>query len=167
QGQFEPILADWVGELGVPILRRCEVVGFTEDDTGVDVQLSDNRSPPPGYLVGCAGGRSLVRKAAGIDFTGLDPSTSWMIAEVEMDEEPELGFRRDSVGQHAIGRRQEGEPVRLVLTERTVDHTGDPSMDELREALVSVYGTDFGLRRASWISRFTDMTRQAASYRNR
>jgi hypothetical protein len=117
------------------------------------------------YLVGCDGGRSLVRKTAGIDFPGLDPSTSWMIAEVEMDEEPELGVRRDSVGQHGLGRLREGEPVRVVLTEPTVDHTGEPSMDDLRDALVAVYGTDFGLRRASWISRFTDTARQAASYR--
>ena len=113
------------------------------------------------YLVGCDGGRSLIRKAAGIDFVGLDPSTSWMIAEVEMDEEPELGFRRDGVGTHAIGRRKAGGPIGVVLTERQVDHAGDPSMDELREALVGVYGTDYGLRSASWISRFTDMTRQA------
>ena len=166
QSQFEPILAGWVGELGVPILRGREVVGFAQDDTGVDVELSGDTSLRAEYLVGCDGGRSLVRKAAGIDFPGLDPSTSWMIAEVEMDEEPEFGFRRDSVGQHALGRREAGEPIRVVLTERHVDHTGDPSMDELREALVAVYGTDYGLRSASWISRFTDMTRQAASYRD-
>ena len=165
QSHFEPILADWVGELGVPILRECEVVGFAQDDTGVDVELSDNTSLRAEYLVGCDGGRSLIRKAAGIDFAGLDPSTSWMIAEVEMDEEPEFGFRRDSVGTHAIGRSEEGERIRVVLTEQHVEHTGDPSMDELREALVAVYGTDYGLRRVSWISRFTDMTRQAASYR--
>jgi 2-polyprenyl-6-methoxyphenol hydroxylase-like FAD-dependent oxidoreductase len=165
QSQFEPILADWVGELGVPILRSREVVGFAQDDTGVDVELSGDTSLRAEYLVGCDGGRSLVRKAAGIDFAGLDSSTSWMIAEVAMDEEPELGFRRDSVGTHAIGRREAGEPVRVVLTERQVEHAGDPGMDELREALVAIYGTDFGLRRAGWISRFTDMTRQAASYR--
>jgi 3-(3-hydroxy-phenyl)propionate hydroxylase len=164
QSEFEPILADWVAELGVPTLRGREVVGLAQDDTGVEVELSGDRSLRAGYLVGCDGGRSLVRKAAGIDFPGLDPSTSWMIAEVEMDEEPELGFRRDSAGQHAIGRRQEGEPIRLVLTERDVDHAGDPSMDELREALVGIYGTDYGLRSANWISRFTDMSRQAASY---
>jgi 2-polyprenyl-6-methoxyphenol hydroxylase-like FAD-dependent oxidoreductase len=165
QSQFEPILADWVVELGVPILRGHEVVGLVQDDTGVDVEISGDMSLRAEYLVGCDGGRSLIRKAAGIDFAGLDPSTSWMIAEVEMDEEPEFGFRRDSAGPHAIGRRQEGEPIRIVLTERTVDHTGDPGMDELRVALVAVYGTDFGLRRAGWISRFTDMARQAASYR--
>jgi len=166
QSQFEPILADWVGDLGVPILRGREVVGFAQDDTGVDVEVSGDTSLRAEYLVGCDGGRSLVRKAAGIDFPGLDPSTSWMIAEVEMDEEPEFGFRRDSAGTHALGRREEGEPVRVVLTERHVEHTGDPTLGDLREALVTVYGTDFGLRRANWISRFTDMTRQAASYRH-
>jgi 3-(3-hydroxy-phenyl)propionate hydroxylase len=148
------------------MLRGREVVGFAQDEAGVDVEISGDTSLRAEYLVGCDGGRSLVRKAAGIDFTGSDPSTSWMIAEVEMEEEPELGFRRDRVGTHAIGRRQPGEPVRVVLTERQVEHAGEPSMSELREALVGVYGTDFGLRNASWISRFTDMTRQAASYRN-
>jgi 3-(3-hydroxy-phenyl)propionate hydroxylase len=167
QSHFERILADWVlGEIGVPILRGREVVGFAQDDSGVEVEMSGGTSLRAEYLVGCDGGRSVIRKAAGIDFPGLEPSTSWMIAEVEMDEEPEFGFRRDSVGQHAIGRRQEGEPIRIVLTERTVDHTGDPGMGELREALVGVYGTDYGLRSASWISRFTDMARQASSYRH-
>jgi 2-polyprenyl-6-methoxyphenol hydroxylase-like FAD-dependent oxidoreductase len=165
QSHVERILADWVAELGVPIRRRCEVVGFAQDDMGVDVELSDGESLRAAYLVGCDGGRSVVRRAAGIDFVGLDPSTSWMIAEVEMDEEPELGVRRDSVGMHAIGRREEGEPIRVVLTERDLDHSGDPGMDELRDALVAVYGTDYGLRSANWISRFTDMARQAASYR--
>ena len=167
QTHFERILAGWVDELEVPILRGREVVGFAQDDTGVDVELSGDASLRAEYLVGCDGGRSVVRKAAGIDFAGLDPSTSWMIAEVEMDEEPEFGFRRDSAGrQHALGRRQDREAIGVVLNERDVDHNGEPTMDELREALVAVYGTDYGLRSANWISRFTDMTRQAASYRH-
>jgi 3-(3-hydroxy-phenyl)propionate hydroxylase len=165
QSLFEPILAEWVVELGVPILREREVVGFTQDDSGVDVELSDNTTLRAEYVVGCDGGRSVIRKAAGIDFAGLDPSTSWMIAEFKTDDEPEFGFRRDSVGQHAIGRGSDGESARVVLTERHVDHTGDPSIDELREALVAVYGTDFGMHSPTWISRFTDMTRQAVSYR--
>ncbi|HEY4867210.1 MAG TPA: FAD-dependent monooxygenase [Candidatus Dormibacteraeota bacterium] len=166
QSHFEPILAGWVGELGVPILRGCEVVGFAQDDTGVDVELSGDTSLRAEYLVGCDGGRSLIRKAAGIDFPGWDPSTSWLIAEVEMDEEPEVGMRREGGGIGPVNRLEGGGPFRVVLTERHVEHTGDPSMDELREALVAVYGTDYGVRSASWISRFTDMTRQAASYRH-
>jgi 3-(3-hydroxy-phenyl)propionate hydroxylase len=165
QSHFERILSGWIDELGVPVLRGRDVVGLAQDDDGVDIELSGDGSLRAEYLVGCDGGRSVVRKGAGIDFPGLEASTSWMLAEVEMDEEPEFGFRRDDAGQHAIGRRQEGEPIRLVLTERTLDHAGDPSMDELREALVSVYGTDYGLRSASWITRFSDMARQAASYR--
>ena len=165
QNRFEPVLAAWVEELGVPILRSREVGGRTQHDDGVDVALSDGEALHTRYLVGCDGGRSLVRKAAGIDFVGLDASTSWMLAEVEMDEEPEFGFRRDDAGTHAIGRRDEGETIGVVLTERTVEHTGVPTLDELRDALVAVYGTEFGLRRASVLSRFTDMTRQAARYR--
>ena len=165
QGHFERILAGWVNELGVPILRGCEVVGFAQDDAGLDVELSGHTSLRAEYLVGCDGGRSLVRKAAGIEFPGLDPSTSWMIAEAEMDEEPEFGFRRDSAGNHALGRA-EGGLVGVLITEGELARTGEPSIDELRQALVTVYGTDFGLRRATWISRFTDMARQAATYRH-
>ena len=88
QSEFEPILADWVGELGVPTIRGCEVLHFAQDDDGVDVELSGDTSLHAEYLVGCDGGRSQVRKAAGIDFAGSDASTSWMIAEVEMDGEP-------------------------------------------------------------------------------
>src|SRR5581483_789443 len=77
QKYTERILAEWVRELAVPIRRACEVTGFVQDDTGVDVELSDGKSLRAEYLVGCDGGRSLVRKAAGIQFSGWDPSMSW------------------------------------------------------------------------------------------
>ena len=165
QSDIERIMGEWIAELGVVMLRGREVVGLAQDDDGVAVVLGDGTALRARYVVGCDGGRSLVRKAAGIDFPGSDPTMSWILAEVEMDEEPEFGFRRDRIGQHAIGRRQPDEPIRLVLNERKVDHVSDPTMDELRMALVAVYGTDFGLRRAMWISRFTDVARQAAEYR--
>ena len=104
QNHIERILAGWVGELAVPIYRGREVTGFAQDDTGVDVALSDGRSLRAEYLVGCDGGRSLVRKAAGIEFPGWDPTTSCLIAEVEMAEEPEWGMRRDATGIHGIGK---------------------------------------------------------------
>ncbi len=165
QSRFEPILAGWVGELGVPILRGREVVGFAQNDTGVDVELSSGTSLRAEYLVGCDGGRSLVRRAAGIDFAGLDPSTSWLIAEVEMDEEPEIGMRREGGGIGPVNREEGGGPFRVVLKERHVDHTGEPTLQDLSEALVGAYGTDYGVHSPTWISRFTDMSRQAASYR--
>jgi 2-polyprenyl-6-methoxyphenol hydroxylase-like FAD-dependent oxidoreductase len=176
QTHIERILAGWVGELEVPVHRGREVTGFAQDDTGVDVELSGGPSLRAQYLVGCDGGRSLVRKAAGIDFPGWDPSTSSLIAEVEMAEEPQLGIRRDALGTHGIGKVEyevrdgevvygEGGPVRVGLTERHVGRSGEPTLGDLREALIAVYGTDYGLHTATWISRFTDMTRQAASYR--
>jgi 2-polyprenyl-6-methoxyphenol hydroxylase-like FAD-dependent oxidoreductase len=165
QSRIEPILAGWVGELGVPILRGCEVVGFAQDDTGVDVELSGDTSLRAEYLVGCDGGRSLIRKAAGIDFPGWDPTTSHLIAEVEMDEEPEIGMRPEGGGIGPVNREEGGGPVRVVLLEKHVEHTSDPTLQDLSEALVAAYGTDYGVHSPTWISRFTDMTRQAASYR--
>jgi 3-(3-hydroxy-phenyl)propionate hydroxylase len=165
QSHFERILADWVDELEVPILRGCEVVGFAQDDTGVDVEMSGDTSLRSKYLVGCDGGRSLIRQAAGIDFGGLDPSTSWMIAEVEMDEEPELGMRPEGGGIGPVNRVEGGGPFRVVLKEQQVEHTSEPNLRDLSEALVVAYGTDYGVHSPNWISRFTDMTRQAASYR--
>jgi 3-(3-hydroxy-phenyl)propionate hydroxylase len=166
QRDFERIMANWVAELGVPILRRCEVVGFTQDDTGVDVELSGHTSLRGEYLVGCDGGRSLVRKAAGIDFRGWDPSTSFMIAEVQMDEEPEVGMRREGGGIGPVNREKGGNPYGVVLKEKDLDHTGEPTLDDLKQALVAAYGTDYGVHSPTRISRFTDMTRQAASYRS-
>ena len=161
QSHFERILAAWVSELGVPIAREREVTGFAQDDTGVDVELSDGQSLRADYLVGCDGGRSVIRKAAGIEFPGWDPTTSWLIAEVEMDEEPEFGLREGG----GIGRAADERLVRVALTEQHVEHTSEPTLEDLSEALIVVDGTDYGVHSPTWISRFTDMTRQAASYR--
>src|SRR6478609_5427487 len=76
QRHIERILAGWVGELGVAVHRGREVTGFAQDDTGVDVEVSEGQSLRAEYLVGCDGGRSLIRKAAGIEFLGWDPTTS-------------------------------------------------------------------------------------------
>jgi len=162
QIHFERILAAWVSELGVPITRGCEVTGFTQDDGGVDVGLSDGQSLRAAYLVGCDGGRSAVRKAAGIGFPGWDPTTSWLIAEAKTTEEPVFGLRREGGG---IGPAGDGERIRVVLTEQPPVAGREPTLQDLSEGLIAAYGTDFGVHSPTWISRFTDMTRQAESYR--
>jgi 2-polyprenyl-6-methoxyphenol hydroxylase-like FAD-dependent oxidoreductase len=167
QEGIEKILAAWVDELGVPIHRALEVTGFAQDDTGVDVELSDGRSLRAKYLVGCDGGRSLIRKKAGIDFPGWDPSISYLIAEVTMTEEPAWGIRRDERGINALGKLEGGKRARVVLNEPHVRQGDEPTLDDLREALVAVYGTDFGVHDVTCLSRFTDTARQAASYRAR
>ena len=166
QSDFERILADWVvGELEVPILRACEVLGLRQDEGGVDVEVSGDTTLRAEYLVGCDGGRSLVRRAAGIAFPGWDPSVSWLIAEVETKEEPQIGLRRGGGGIGPVDRERGGRLYRVVLTEEQLDHTGEPTLPDVSEALTAAYGTDFGVHSPTWISRFTDMTRQAASYR--
>ena len=167
QARFEHILAAWVGELAVPILREREVTGFTQDDNGVDVELSDGRSLRAKYLVGCDGGRSVIRKKAGIDFPGWEPSVSYLIAEGAMTEEPAQGIRHGDKGVNGLGKLEDGERVRAVLIEQDIRPGNEPTLDELRQALVAVYGTDFGVHDVTWLSRFTDATRQAASYRER
>ncbi|PBB65179.1 hypothetical protein CK228_29405 [Mesorhizobium sp. WSM4312] len=167
QNHIERILADWIDELGVPIYRGQDVTGFAQDDGGVDVELSGGQRLRAQYLVGCDGGRSTIRKAAGIEFPGWDPTMSWMIAEVEMSSEPALGFRSDAYGIHAIGKIEDSDRLGIVLTERQLTIGGEPTLQDLREALAAVYGTDYGIHSPTWISRFTDMTRQAAAYRDR
>jgi 2-polyprenyl-6-methoxyphenol hydroxylase-like FAD-dependent oxidoreductase len=178
QNHIERILAGWVGELPVTVYRGREVTGFAQDDTGVHVELSDGQALRARYLVGCDGGRSLIRKTAGIDFPGWDPTTSALIAEAEMAEQPELGVRQDALGTHGIGRVEyeirdgkivypDSGPVKIMVTERQIGTASEPTLRDLSEALITVYGTDYGVHSPTWISRFTDMTRQAAAYRDR
>jgi 3-(3-hydroxy-phenyl)propionate hydroxylase len=161
QIQTERLLATWVNELGVPTTREREVTGFAQDDTGVDVALSDGTSLWADYLVGCDGGRSVIRKAAGIEFAGWDPSTSWLMADVEMVEKPEFGLRPGG----GIAPVEGGDRIRVVLTESQVEHTSEPTLQDVSEALIAADGTDYGVHSLSLASRFTDNTRQAASYR--
>jgi 2-polyprenyl-6-methoxyphenol hydroxylase-like FAD-dependent oxidoreductase len=176
QKHVERILAGWVAELKVPVRYGTEVTGFAQDATGVDVALSDGQRLRAQYLIGCDGGRSQVRKGAGIEFPGWDPTTSALLAEVEMTEEPELGIRRTPRGMHALGKVEyeirdgevvykPGGTVGVMLTESRVG-TSEPTLHDLSEGLIAVYGTDYGVHSPTWITRFTDMTRQAAAYRN-
>lgn len=95
QNHIERILAGWIEELGVPIRRGLEVTGFAQDDDGVDVHLSDGNQMRAWYLIGADGGRSTVRKAAGIEFPGWDAARSSLIAEVEVADETPSGMRID------------------------------------------------------------------------
>ena len=163
QNQIERILAGWVDELPVTMIRGRDVTALTQNDEDVQITLSDGASIRAEFLVGCDGGRSLIRKGAGIDFPGWDASTSYLIAEFATTDTPPPGIRRTEKGMFAIGPLADGR-VRAVLEEKQVQ-TEEPSSDDLRAALVGAYGTDFGAQDATWISRFSDMARQAATYR--
>lgn len=162
QSKIQPILADWAKELGVTVLYDREITNFTQDDSGVTVEITGDQFLRAKYLVGCDGGRSMVRKVAGIDFPGLDASISYIIAEVKMDREPTFGIHPHGGG---ISRSPDGKSVGVVVAEKEVKHGDKPSIDDLREALHFAYETDFGLKSINWTSRFSDTTRQAATYR--
>ncbi|MBV8638160.1 MAG: FAD-dependent monooxygenase [Candidatus Eremiobacteraeota bacterium] len=166
QRHIERILAHWVDELSVPVYRGREVTGFAQDDSGVDVDVSDGQTVRAAYLVGCDGGRSLVRKTAGIDFSGFDATTSHLIAEVELTGEPEWGAHHDARGIHGFSKLDDGH-VRVMVTEQQLANGDEPTLRDLSDALVAVYGTDYGVHRPISISRFTDAARQAAAYRDR
>jgi 2-polyprenyl-6-methoxyphenol hydroxylase-like FAD-dependent oxidoreductase len=166
QKHIERIMADWISELGVNVQYAQEVANFTPEDAGVEVRLTEGTSLRGRYLVGCDGGRSLVRKTAGIDFPGWDPTRSNLIAEVQLTEEPPGGMRHDARGVHALHRMEDGKTFRVVVTEQEIGSSSEPDLHDLSESLIAVYGTDFGAHEPTWISRFTDATRQAAAYRS-
>jgi len=164
QQAVENLLAARVAELSIKTYRACEVTGFAQSDSGVDVSLSTGTDLRATFLVGCDGGRSIVRKQAGLAFPGWDASTSYVIAEVEFAETPAFGIRRDAKGTFAIGPA-EGGRAGVVLRDDDVRTGETPTLDELRTGLIALYGKDFGLRRATWLSRFSDATRHAETYR--
>jgi 2-polyprenyl-6-methoxyphenol hydroxylase-like FAD-dependent oxidoreductase len=164
QNHIERLLGDWAAELKVPVYRGEEVAGFNEDETGVVVTLSGGASLQADYLIGCDGGRSAVRKAAGIAFPGWEPTLSHILAEAEMIEEPAWGLRHDALGFHGLARAESGA-VRILVTEKELQRAGEPTLQDLRDALIAVYGTDYGVRNVTAISRFTDTARQAERYR--
>jgi 2-polyprenyl-6-methoxyphenol hydroxylase-like FAD-dependent oxidoreductase len=163
QKQSERIILNWADEVGVPIFRGVEIIGLTEDAAGIAVALSDGRQLRAQYLVGCDGGRSFIRKAAGIAFPGSDPTVSHLLAEARMTREPECGLRSDAIGAHALSKTDDGK-IGILVTERSIE-VADPTLDQLREGLVDHYGSDYGVHSPTFITRFTDMTRQAETYR--
>ncbi len=166
QNHIERILLGWVEELAVPVHRGLAVTGFTQDDTGVDVHLAGGERLRTSYLVGADGGRSTIRRTAGIDFVGEDATRSHLIAEVEVSEQIPPGFRIDATGIHGLQPMEDARTVRVVVTERELGPPVEPTLTDLRHALTVVFGTDFGVKHPTWISRFTDATRQAAAYRS-
>ncbi|CAN1722189.1 Rifampicin monooxygenase [Hyphomicrobium sp. 1Nfss2.1] len=163
QKHSERIILNWADEVGVPIIRGVEIIGFTEDASGIAVALRDGRQLRAQYLVGCDGGRSFIRKAAGIAFPGSDPTVSHLLAEARMTSEPECGLRSDAIGTHALSKTEDGK-IGILVTERSIE-VADPTLDHLREGLIAHYGSDYGIHSPAFITRFTDMTRQAETYR--
>ena len=141
QEKIERGLAEWTSELAVTCYRGCEMATFVESGEHVHVQLTDGRRLGSRYLVGCDGGRSLVRKIAGIGFPGSEPQASYLIFEAEMEDEPPLGIRYGDRGLYALGLLDGGPRVRGVVTEERLERDGAPAEPDLRAALKAGYGS--------------------------
>jgi 3-(3-hydroxy-phenyl)propionate hydroxylase len=163
QRHVERILAGWVAEFGVPVHRGVAVTGLAEEADGVSLALAGGGTVRADYVAGCDGGRSVVRKSAGIGFPGTGASISNLIAEAAFAEEPEWGLRRHERGAFGIGRMEDGR-ARIMVTEPEGPRAGEPGPADLRAGLAAGYGTDFGVHGITALTRFTDMARQAERF---
>jgi 2-polyprenyl-6-methoxyphenol hydroxylase-like FAD-dependent oxidoreductase len=169
QVQTEEKIERWALELGVNIRRGHTVTGVTQDEDGVTVCVTTPEGVEPNrrasFVVGCDGSRSIVRQAAGIDFVGSDPSIYGFLADVVLDDPPPPGFAVHSAqGSLSIVPLGPGR-VRMYGIDPARQDIGELTFEELREYVTRLTGQDFGMRDATWLSRFTSATRVAAEYR--
>jgi len=171
QTVVERLLIEHATELGVEIRRNRELVGLSQDDQGVSVELADGTRLRSRYLVGCDGGRSTVRKLLGIGFPGEAARHEWLLGEVELTAPPETV---DAVvtevrkTHKAFGAGPLGDGMyRLLAPAAGVaeDPAVPPTLDELKQQVRKLAGTDFGAHSPRWLSRFGDATRLAERYR--
>ena len=169
----ERLLDERALELGAELRRGCEVVGLSQDTegAGVSVELADGTHLRSRYLVGCDGGRSVVRKELGVGFPGEPAKAETLLGDMEMTEDPatvaavvaevrktQLRFGTIPNGD---GTYRVGVPADGVAEDRATA----PTLDEFRQQLRAYAGTDFGVHSPRWLSRFGDATRQAERYR--
>ncbi|MFG2693001.1 FAD-dependent monooxygenase [Kitasatospora sp. NPDC048407] len=166
----ERLLAERAAELGVELRRGREVVGLAQDEEGVEVELADGSRLRARWLVGCDGGRSTVRRLAGVAFPGEAATVETLVGQLSAAEDPERiaeVVERVRRTQVRFGLQPEGDgQYRVVVPADGVseDRTA-PTLDDFRQQLRAVAGTDFGVHSPRWLSRFGNATRQAEQYR--
>ena len=176
QSGTERVLQARAEQLGVEIVRGAEVVGIRQDADGVTVELADElgggaarRTLRAGYVVGCDGAHSAVRRLLGVDFVGKQYQTHILLADVRLPRPPaEPMFARTNVEGAVIvvpfgdgwfraiawDRRREQAPLDEPVT-----------LAEMRDAFVRIAGADFGMGQLRWSTRFLSERRQARHYR--
>lgn len=167
----ERLLTEHATEAGAEIRRGCEVVGLSQDDQGVSVELADGSRLRARFVVGCDGGRSTVRRLLGVGFPGEPSRVETLLGEMELTTPPdELAAVMAEVRktQQRFGTMPLGDGVYRVIVPAggvAEDRTAKPTLEEFRQQLRTIAGTDFGAHSPRWLSRFGDATRQAERYR--
>jgi 2-polyprenyl-6-methoxyphenol hydroxylase-like FAD-dependent oxidoreductase len=169
QRRIERLLEARAAELGVRLRREVEVVGLRQDADGVDIETGRGESIRACYLVGCDGGRSVVRRLAGIDFPGTPATMTAILGDVELAAPPAKPVFQER-REHGNFSVLDFEPgwYRVITNEfgMVADKDSPITVEELRSALFRIAGTDFGLHSPRWISRYHDAARQADRYRS-
>ncbi|MFD9353396.1 rifampin monooxygenase [Streptomyces sp. NPDC060031] len=167
----ERLLGERALELGAEIRRGCEVVGLSQGEDGVTVELADGTRSRSRYLVGCDGGRSAVRKLLGVGFPGEPAKVETLLGDMEMSEDPATVaavVEEVRKTQLRFGTIPNGDGTyRVVVPADGVaeERATEPTFEEFQRQLRAVAGTDFGVHSPRWLSRFGDATRQAERYR--
>ncbi|HEX5120148.1 MAG TPA: FAD-dependent monooxygenase [Pseudonocardiaceae bacterium] len=166
QQVMEQVLGSWATELGVEIRRGVELTGFVADESGVTVQLAPSGTVRAGWLVGCDGGRSTVRKLAGFDFPGTEPVITGHQAIVDLADAEKLpkGWNRTPVGMLVHGPVA-GRILTVEFASPPADRDAPVTLAELQASLRHVSGTDVTITAVHSATRFTDNARQASTYR--
>ena len=171
QTTTERLLTAHAIEVGAEIRRGCELVGLSQDDGRVTVELADGTQLAARYLVGCDGGRSTVRKLLGVGFPGEPSRVETLLGEMELSDDPEAidaVIARVRRTQLRFGAMPLGDGVYRVIVPAdglAEDRAIAPTLGDFTEQLRSVAGTDFGAHSPRWLSRFGDATRLAERYR--
>lgn len=168
---IDGLLEEHAIELGAQVRRGCAVVGFEQDDEGVTVELAGGERLRSRYLVGCDGGRSTVRKQLDVGFPGEPSRNDTLMGEMEVGvSQGEIAARMAELREtnKVLSVGPFGEQVyRIVVPAAGVseDRTEPPTIEDFREQLRAITGTDFGVHSPRWLSRFGDATRLAERYR--
>jgi 3-(3-hydroxy-phenyl)propionate hydroxylase len=167
QRRIERLLEARASELGVRLHREVEVTGLEPHDASVTVRTSAGPIEA-GYLVGCDGGRSAVRRLAGIDFPGTPASMTSILGDVELTDppsQPVFQERREHGNFSVLAFEPGWYRVSTSRFDTVADRDAPVTADDLRATLKTIAGTDFGMHSPRWISRYNDAARQASAYR--
>lgn len=170
QPVIERLLEEHAIELGAQVRRGCAVTGFEQDDEGVTVELADGQQLRSRYLVGCDGGRSTVRKLLGVGFPGEPSRNDTLMGEMRVGAPPEEIAAKATELRETHQRfwlRPFGEGVYSVVVPAAgvSDRAKPPTLEDFKQQLRAIAGTDFGVHSPRWMSRFGDATRLAERYR--